>query len=161
MGRGRPRKWTPENPKPKKTPLCVTGSKQMDRKEWLKYHPEDIPLDQENMAARQRGWDNDGFRSLIAAVCLRTVIDYKNALTKDTYYIDGRQYAPTSKKTERIIESCEEAFADDLFEFFTNGIDPKDIAKIIQDTPGEKLRGISNTLGRLRNEESQKMQGLL
>lgn len=150
---GRPRKWTPENPKPK--PEKKGQRPPMDRHTWLKEHPEDIVIDNENMAARTRGYDDNGLRSLMAAMCLRTIIDYKNAVEGKTYN------TPTQKNLVAIIENCEEAFTDDLFAFFTNGLSPDEIRSVIINTPKEDIHAITYVINKNLQEESQKMQGLL
>ena len=105
----------------------------MDRKKWLEIHPEDIPMDEENQRSRQHGWDKDGVRQLFAAICLRTCIDYKTASM-------GRQIE--GKKSDKIAIDCRQAFNEDLFEFFTNGMKPKEIEKILLRTPKSTIHNI-------------------
>jgi len=98
----------------------------MNRHKWLSMHPEDYPMDAENQAARTQGWDDDGFRTLIAAVCLRACADYKKASVGKN--VDG-------KPPDKVMEECRRFFQDDLFQFFVNRISVSEIERYIRATP--------------------------
>lgn len=93
---------------------------------WLMQHPEDIPLARENLAYRDKGFDNDGIRQMMAAMCLKACIDYKHATSP---YVIG------TKKGEHTIDDCRKFFGGDIFQFFVNGMKVEEIEKHIRRTP--------------------------
>ncbi len=120
----------------------------MNRKKWLNKHPEDNVIDEENMRSRLIGWDNDGVRGLMAAVCLHTVIDYKRAtLGKivDDHY------------PEAVMDQCEAFFQDDIFQHFVNGMKLEEIKERIGKMTLREVRSIYG----MCQVNSQKIQGLL
>lgn len=102
--------------------------KWMTRKKWLKAHPEDKPLDRENQIARRRGYDDSDFRQLMAAICLRAIVDYKKA-SKDPAMAE-------------VAISCHDFFKSEMFQFFVNGMDVETIERIIKETPDSKIHNI-------------------
>ena len=108
-----------------------------DAVSWLKNHPEDIPLARENLAARDKGYDNDGLRQLLAAVCLRACADYKLA----TCGVHVRQRDP-----EVVIEDCHKFFDSDIFNIFINRISREEVERTIRSSP---KGAISNSMKNL------------
>lgn len=104
-----------------------------NRFSWLKNHPEDLPIDEENQKSRKRGFDIDGFRGLIAAICLRACIDYKKATEGKT--VD-------CKKPERTIADCHKFFDGDMFQFFVNRIPVSEIERMIRSTPSGAIHWV-------------------
>ena len=102
------------------------------RQSWLAYHPEDIPLDRENQAARLRGWENDDARRLFAAIALQTCIDYKNACRTDTRYSEEYQ------EDER--NDCIKAFGEEHFKYFLGDVEPEKIKRILDSRSLEEIR---------------------
>ena len=100
---------------------------------WLEAHPEDIPMARENLEVRRTGYEDDDFRNLIAAVCLRACIDYKQASCG--VKIDG-------KHPEEVMDECHKFFNSDMFQFFVNRIPVKEVEKLIRSTPKDSLRSI-------------------
>lgn len=90
-------------------------------------------MDEENQKARQRGFDNDGFRALIAAVCLRSCADYKKASVGKN--VDG-------KHPDKILRECRKFFDDDMFQFFVNGMPVAEIERCIRATPEGAIHAI-------------------
>jgi len=117
-----------------------------NRKKWLKAHPEDQWIDDENRMWRKHGWDDDGFRQLCAAICLRICVDYKNASMGRN--VDGRP-------AEEVIDDCRKFFGEDLFQFFVNRIPVPEIEKIIRATPKDSIHSIWRN-----HENNQAMQAV-
>ena len=107
---------------------CEFPEKWMTREKWMAKHPEDKWLDDENMAARQRGYDDQDFRQLMAAICLRAVVDYKKA------YQDPN-------KTD-VIDNCHEFFKSEMFQYFVNGMEVSKIERIIEEAPPGVIHNI-------------------
>lgn len=118
-GGGRPKKVKPAE-EPKRMPYSATP----DAVTWLKFHPEDIPMARENLAARDRGYDSDGIRHVMAAMCFVACMDYQKHANRLKYYDD--------KKAEKELKECREFFHGDIFEFITNGVPPDKVEKILQ-----------------------------
>ena len=112
-----------------------------DRKKWLKYHPEDKWIDEENMKARKTGYADDDVRQLFAAVCLRACIDYKRVTS-------GRRIK--GEYPEETLDECEAFFKDEMFQFFVNRMPVEEVEKIIRATPENAIRNIW-----VKNEERQ------
>jgi len=104
-----------------------------DAVRWIKCHPEDIPLARENLAARDRGYDNDGLRQLMAAISLRAVTDY--SLATKGIHVD-HTFPPIT------IEECERFFESDIFDFFINRINKDEVKKHIRGMNPEMIRAI-------------------
>ena len=104
-----------------------------NRFKWLAKHPEDKPMDEENQKSRQNGFDNDGFRALIAAVCLRACADYKKASVGKS--IEG-------KDPDKVIRDCRKFFGEDMFQFFVNGMSVAEIERCIRATPEGSIHAI-------------------
>ena len=104
-----------------------------NRHTWLAKHPDDRPMDIENQKARQRGFDNDGFRALIAAVCLRACADYKKASVGKK--VDG-------KHPDKVLRDCRRFFGEDMFQFFVNGMTVAEIERYIRATPEGSIHAI-------------------
>ena len=95
---------------------------------WLMQHPEDIPLARENLACRDKGFDDDGVRALWATVCLEYCKDFKNAFLM--------------RNRERMKE-CHEFFKGDIFQFYVNElISPEEVESRILQIPIEKIKEI-------------------
>lgn len=96
--------------------------------EWLKRHPEDIPLARENLFYRDQGFDEDGVRALWATICLEYCKDFKTAfIVKDM---------TTMKR-------CHTFFKGDIFQFFTNeSMSPEKIESKILQIPVEKIKAM-------------------
>ena len=130
-----------------KKPKKPKERKYIDRKKWLEMYPEDKPIDDENMQARARGYDDMAFRQLMAAIGVRAVADYKLAsLGKSVDKVPS----------EAVMEECHAYFMDDYFQFFVNRIKVEKIEEIIKNTDAKDLAVDLRSLGR-----SQKIQGLL
>lgn len=97
-----------------------------DAPAWLEYHPEDIPMDKENLAARARGYDDDHLKQLFAGICLRACVDYRAAL--DGKQVDGKDPAFT-------IEECEAFFQGETFQYLVGEMSLESIRKMIRATP--------------------------
>ena len=97
------------------------------RKQWLAKHPEDIEMDAENMYSRQKGWDEDGIRNLMAAICLTACSDYQRA-------IRGKSYEAATPPYVVKVE-CERHFNSEMMNFFTNGMEAEEIAEDIKKLP--------------------------
>ena len=95
---------------------------------WLMQHPEDIPLARENLACRDKGFDDDGVRALWATVCMEYCKDFKNAFLM---------------RNKARMKECHEFFKGDIFQFFVNELmTPEDVeAKILQ-IPVEKIKAM-------------------
>ena len=116
-------------PKPK----IPSKSKQIDAVTWLEMHPEDIPMARENLQARDRGFADDDFRQLMAAVCLKACIDYKYATSKGV---------ADTKYGQNMINDCHKFFQGDVFQFFVNGMDVEEIERCIRSTPADAINTI-------------------
>ena len=122
------------------------GEPRWNRTRWLDAHPEDIPMDEENMAARRRGYDDEGLRSLMAAIGIRAVVDYSKAYNNIVVEHNGKL-----ENNKDIIEDCRAFFEDEFMQFFTNGMSSKEIEEIIKKTPAIKFRSIATLLERQRD----------
>lgn len=105
--------------------------KSMNRKKWLRKHPEDILLDEENMNIRYSGYDKDGIRALMSAVCLRACADYQKACK-------GKSYDKVPRPPYAIQVECRMLFDSDMMNFFTNGMSVKEIENAIKELPDDK-----------------------
>lgn len=115
--------------------------KWMTREKWLNIHPEDKYIDDENIAARTKGYDDQDIRQLMAAICLRAVVDYKNAYNKPDM-VD-------------VVDSCHDFFGSEMFQFFVNGMDVAKVEKAIEDAPKSMIHNIWR-----QPVDSQILQGL-
>ncbi len=106
--------------------------KTWDAVTWLESHPEDIPLAKENLAAREY-YDNDGIRSLLAAVSLKACADYKDA--SRGLYVD-------KQPPERTMKECHTFFCGEVFSMFIGNMTPEEAEKHIKDTPNGALNSI-------------------
>ena len=102
-------------------------TKEPGRFEWLKMFPEMQWLDDENMAVRAAGFDNDGVRSLMAAICMKAIIDYKNVINRN------------DEEAIKIKEECLEFFDSEMFQFYVNGMEVEEVVGIIARMPRELL----------------------
>jgi len=109
------------------------GPKEPDRFSWLEKYPEDIPLDEDNQAARKRGYDEDGIRAMMAAACIKAIADYKHLTDLNR---------PLSKAEKERKEECLDFFADDYFQYFTNQMPLREITKIIARYPSNHIHSI-------------------
>lgn len=122
-------------PKPKKPPEI---KEVYDAVKWLKKHPEDIPMAKENLAARDKGYDNDAVRNLMAAICLRACADYKAVLTG---------HRPEKMMDPELIrKDCHKFFSSDIFQFFINRMSVEEIEKTIEATPDGAISELMNKL---------------
>lgn len=104
-----------------------------NRETWLKAHPEDQWLDDENQAARKRGFHNDDARQLMAAMCLKAIVDYKKAsMNKRVDYTDP----------QIIMDECHCFFKDEIFQHFVNRMPVEEIESIIRATPEGAIHSI-------------------
>ena len=101
-----------------------------DRFSWLKQHPEDIPMDEENQALRNRGFDDDGFRALMAAICLRTCSDYQKISRGKTVHA----WEPAAMTALE----CRIFFNGDMMKYFTNGMKAEEVMKHIRSMPEDQ-----------------------
>lgn len=108
-------------------------SKRYTRKVWLREHPEDQWIDDENQMSRKTGYSNDDIRQLMAAICLRACVDYKKASMGQ--HIDGI-------KPEVMMEQCHYFFMDDIFQYFVNRIPVEEIEQMIKNTPPGSIHSI-------------------
>ena len=156
---GRPRKkifdsvnWLKEHPEDisimneleeiRQKRLDLRKHKNVDAVGWLQQHPEDIPMARENLAARDRGYDDDGIRHLFAAVCLRACVDYKSATM-------GR---PVDKKDpDWTVDDCKRFFRSEIFQYFINRVPPEEVERTIRATPKDAIQNIWS-----KNEKEQK-----
>lgn len=105
------------------------------RKQWLEKHPEDRWIDDENQYYRRKGFDDDGLRCLMAAICLKACADYQRTLEGKTW---EEKMPPYLAQVE-----CRRFFDTEMMQYFTNGMDSKDIAKDIRSLPqGYKINAI-------------------
>ena len=102
--------------------------KWITREKWLAKHPEDKSIDDENMAARRRGYDNADVRQLMAAICLRAVVDYKKAIDKP--------------EMTKVVDTCHDFFKSEIFQFFVHGMEVEKIEKTIEETPMSLIHSI-------------------
>lgn len=102
-------------------------TKEPGRFEWLKMYPEMQWLDDENMAVRAAGFDNDGIRSLMAAICMKAIIDYKNVINRN------------DEEAMKIKEECLDFFDGEMFQFYVNGMEVEEIVGILARMPKETL----------------------
>ena len=93
---------------------------------WIKMHPEDIPMARENLAARDKGFDDDGVRKLFAAISLRACADYRNAHMAN--YVAG-------KEPSRVMSECQKFFQGDIFQFFIDRMDIDVVKQLIKEDP--------------------------
>ena len=93
--------------------------------EWLKEHPEDIPMARENLYARDHGYADDDVRQLYSAMCLQACVDYRRA-------VDGKKV--DFNEPEFVIEECRAFFKGDIFQTMTNGMRVEEIEKILRST---------------------------
>lgn len=100
---------------------------------WLQSHPEDIPTARENLQARDKGFDNDNVRQLMAAICLKACVDYKYAISRGVR---------DTKYGQRMMEDCHKFFEGDIFQFFVNGMSVDEIEKYIRATPEDSIKSI-------------------
>ena len=113
------------------------GYKTWDAVTWLKKHPEDIPMAKENLAARDRGYDDDAVRNLFAAISLRAATDYK--LATNGIRTNHRDIKLTLKE-------CHNFFGGDIFQYFINRISVDEIEKMIRSTPDGALASLSSKI---------------
>ena len=114
-------------------PIKEKKVKQWDAVTWLESHPEDIPMARENLQARDRGFADDDFRQLMAAVCLKACTDYKYATSKGVC---------DTKIGQKMINDCHKFFGGDIFQFFVNGMDVEEIERCIRATPESAINSI-------------------
>lgn len=122
-------------PKPKKEKEI---KERWDAVKWLEWHPEDIPLARDNLNARDRGYDNDAVRNLMAAICLRTCADYK--------IVTSGKSATKIGDPELVKEDCHKFFGSDMFQFFINRMNVEDIENHIKNTPSDAITAILKKL---------------
>lgn len=122
-------------PKPKKPPEI---KEVYDAVKWLKKHPEDIPMAKENLAARDKGYDNDAVRNLMAAICLRACADYKAVLS-------GKR-PEKLMNPELVMKDCHDFFSGDIFQFFINRMSVEEIEKTIRATPDGAISELMDKL---------------
>lgn len=108
---------------------------------WIKAYPEYTQMARENLAARDKGYDDDGIKGLMAAMCLQACEDYRTATTK---------YTKNTKIGKETQKDCEKFFSGDIFQYFVNGMSVKDIKRMIK-----------KSKKKFRVADSQKIQGLL
>ena len=104
-----------------------------DAVDWIKLHPEDIPMARENIQARDRGFADDDVRQLMAAICLEACVDYKRAL---------RPNVINTKIGQQTIKDCRRYFGEEIFQYFVNGMPVKDIEAAIRRTPEDAIKRI-------------------
>ena len=100
--------------------------KEVNAVEWVMTHREDIPMAKENLAARDKGFDDDAVRNLFAAISLRACADYKLAC-------EGVQIG--SRYPEETMDDCHKFFDSDIFQYFINRIPVEEIERKIKETP--------------------------
>ena len=122
--------------------------KQPDAVTWLKHHPEDIPMARENLRARDRGFDDDNVRQLMAIICLKACADYKSATSLTT------KKKPEDRK--KMIDDCHRFFESDMFQYFVNGMSVDEIEKDIRATPEDAIKAIWY---RMENRQAEKEIG--
>ena len=124
---------------------------QWDAVTWCMFHPKDIPMARENLASRERGFDNEGVRQLMAAMCLKACVDYKRTISS--------RIIKESSIGQRTLKECREFFAGDIFQFFTNGMPVDEIEQHIREAPDVSIeRMFKNALtnrGKLREKEDE------
>lgn len=101
--------------------------------DWLKSHPEDIPIAKENLYYRDKGFDNDGVRNLFAAICLRACIDYSKA---------SRGVYVGNKAPGVVMEDCHNFFGNDIFQFFVNRIPVSEVERSLKSIPNGGIQDI-------------------
>ena len=137
-GGGRPRKNAEKKEKEFRT-------KEPDAVDWLKRYPEDIPMAKENLAYRDKGFDNDGVRQLFAAISLRACCDYKIASRGGR--VDNKAPAVT-------MEDCHKFFSSDIFQYFVNRIPVEEIERYIRSTPDDAI----NSIWKLNQNNQKKVE---
>lgn len=106
---------------------------QWDAVTWLKSHPEDIPLARENLAARDRGFEDDDVKQLMAAICLEACVDYKHAI---------RPNVAMTKYGIKTINELHIFFGQEMFQYFVNGMPVEEIEAAIRRTPEGAIKSL-------------------
>ena len=85
------------------------------------------------MEPHRIAYDNDSYRALMAAVCLKACVDYRKAIAGKM--VDG-------KMPDVVIKECRRFFDDDMFQFFVNRIPVSEIERYISATPEGAIHSI-------------------
>lgn len=127
------------------------GRKWPNRKSWLKEHPEDQWIDDENQRARKTGYYDDDVKHLMVAICARACDDYKRASLRLGLSGDSNH---DRVNPETIMDECRQFFRDDIFQHFVNRMPVEKIEKMIMETP---LRTIQMCMMEQENEPSKEV----
>lgn len=96
-----------------------------------KLTPEEQKMREENLAAREAGYCDEGVRALYAAVALRTIKDYQRAIHNEKHYIPV--IAELTKK------ECEEFFDSEAFSELTGGCGTTEVRHAIENGKADYL----------------------
>lgn len=98
-----------------------------------KLTPEEQAMREENLAARERGFCDEGVRALYAAVALRAIRDYQQAIRTEKRCHNPRLEAKLLKS------ECEEFFDSEAFGDLTGGCGTKEVRHAIENGDAASL----------------------